>query len=85
MRHYFSFRLTRRFTKIFSFHSLCITSNNAVFRNLYRLLDINGEMLLALVAKSPLYAAYRKLAKNSKWREYMKVGDRGYFLHGSEG
>ena len=44
-----------------------------MFRNMHRLLDVNGEMLVAFVAQSPLYSVYEKLAQKKKWQKYMKV------------
>ena len=46
-----------------------------MFRNLHRLLDVNGEMLVAFVAQSPLYSVYGNLAKKSRWQKYMGVGE----------
>lgn len=67
-------RLTRRFSKIFSFFCLhWIEDQGVALHNIHRLLEVNGEGLLVFLAKNPIFTVYRKMAKKIRWQQYMEV------------
>ena len=67
-------KLTRKFTKIFSFYCLhWVRDQRTALANMHRLLEDEGEALMVFLAKNPLFEAYRVMAGKEEWREYMKV------------
>lgn len=42
------------------------------FKNIYRLLKNEGDILLTFLASNPIYDVYRNMAKHKKWKAYAK-------------
>lgn len=69
-----STKLTRKFSKIFSFYCLhWIRDQGVALHNIHRLLEADGEALLVFLAKNPIFDAYRRQAKKPEWSQYMQV------------
>ena len=68
-------KVTRTFSKIFSFYCLhWIKDQGVALHNIHRLLEPNGEALMVFLAKNPLFEVYRKLAAKPEWASIMQVG-----------
>lgn len=62
---------TEPFDHIFSFCTLMWVANVATcFRNFYKLLVPNGDMLL-LFPNHPVFDVYKEQSRNTKWSKYM--------------
>ena len=68
-------KVTRKFSKIFSFYCLhWIKDQGVALDNIHRLLEPNGgEALLVFLAKNPLFEVYRKMAAKPEWASIMEV------------
>lgn len=67
-------KMTRRFSKIFSFYCLhWVKDQGIALHNIHRLLEYNGEAVLVFLAKNPLFQVYRKMARKTEWASYMTV------------
>lgn len=65
-------KMTRRFSKIFSFYCLhWVKDQGIALHNIHRLLEYNGEAVLVFLAKNPLFQVYRKMARKTEWASYM--------------
>eukprot|EP00095_Tigriopus_kingsejongensis_P002146 snap_masked-scaffold583_size130250-processed-gene-0.6 protein:Tk02146 transcript:snap_masked-scaffold583_size130250-processed-gene-0.6-mRNA-1 annotation:"AGAP005256-PA" len=64
--------MTRRFSKVFSFYCLhWIKDHGIALHNIHRLMEFNGEAVLVFLAKNPIFAVYRKMARKPEWSSYM--------------
>lgn len=64
---------TKPFDHITSFYCLHWVQNQKLAtKNIYRLLQTNGDCLVAFLANNPIYEIYKLLAQNVKWRKYMQ-------------
>ncbi len=67
-------KVTRTFSKVFSFYCLHWVKDQATaLSNIHRLLEADGEILLVFLARNPLFSAYRRLAEKDAWKGYMQV------------
>ncbi|XP_034246514.1 juvenile hormone acid O-methyltransferase [Thrips palmi] len=64
-------------TKVVSFYCLhWVLDQSGAVKNIYRLLAPGGETLLVLLARSPVFELYEKMAVIPEWSEYMRDSDR---------
>ncbi|CAH0581407.1 unnamed protein product [Chrysodeixis includens] len=65
------------FDHVFSFYALhWIINQERAFRNIFNLLDYNGECFMIFVAGAPVFDVYRILAHNNKWSTWLQDVDR---------
>ncbi|XP_075974319.1 juvenile hormone acid O-methyltransferase-like [Anticarsia gemmatalis] len=61
-------RMENNFDHVFSFYALhWISDQKRVYRNIYNLLEEDGECFLIYLACSPVFDVYRILARKNKW------------------
>ncbi|KAL5279446.1 jhamt family protein [Megaselia abdita] len=70
-------RYLEHFNHITSFYCLhWVQDQRKALRNIYDMLDREGDCLLAFLASNPVFDVYKKLSLTEKWAPYMKDLDR---------
>lgn len=72
-----SFDNTEPFDHITSFYCLhWVQDQECAARNVYKLLKPGGDMLLAFLAKNPVYDIYKLMSQSEKWATFMTDVDQ---------
>ncbi|CAK1540617.1 unnamed protein product [Leptosia nina] len=69
--------LRGQFHHAFSFYVMHWVQNQQyAFKNIYDMLKIGGDCLIAFVAQATIFDAYKILAQNNRWREWIHGVER---------
>ncbi|GBP79045.1 Juvenile hormone acid O-methyltransferase [Eumeta japonica] len=69
--------LIEKFNHVFSFFTLhWVLQQEKAFRNIYNLLDIDGDCLLVFMGHTLIFDTWRRLSKQQKCSAYMKDVDK---------